>query len=81
MNGAKNPRDETYWVHGRLDLIGNDKLDGGRFERILRIEPDHEVKDFVLETTGAISDDRRMIGKGVVSRQGRRCAGARGVRA
>lgn len=66
MNGAKNPRGETYWVHGWLDLIGNDELDGGRFERILRIEPDHEVKDFVLEITGAISDDTRMIGKGVV---------------
>lgn len=39
------------WVHGWLDLIGNDKLDGGRFERILRIEPDHEVKDFVVVQT------------------------------
>ena len=39
----------TYRMHGRLDLIGNDELDSRRLERILWIEPDHEMKDFVLE--------------------------------
>ena len=59
-------------MHGWLDLIGNDKLDGGRFKRILRIEPDHEVEDFILEITGAIYQTRR-IGKG----WGRRREGTR----
>jgi hypothetical protein len=36
-------------MHGWLDLIGNDELDSRRLERILWIEPDHEMKDFVLE--------------------------------
>jgi hypothetical protein len=39
----------TYWVHGWLDLIGNDELDGGGFERVLWIEPNHEVKNLILE--------------------------------
>jgi hypothetical protein len=36
-------------VYGRLDLIGNDELDGGGFERVLWIEPNHEVKNLILE--------------------------------
>lgn len=36
-------------MHGRLDLIGNDELDGGGFERVFWIEPNHEVKNLVLE--------------------------------
>lgn len=36
-------------MYGRLDLIGNDKLDGGGFERVLWIEPNHEVKNLILE--------------------------------
>jgi hypothetical protein len=57
-------------VHGRLDLIRNDKLDGGRFKRILRIEPDHEVKDFVLEIkiTDAIGNTGERGGGGGVRR-------------
>ena len=61
-------------MHGWLDLIGNDKLDGGRFKRILRIEPDHEVEDFILEITGAISDTQEL------ERGGGGGARARGVR-
>jgi hypothetical protein len=52
-------------VHGRLDLIGNDKLDGGRFKRILRIEPDHEVKDFVLEFRDRCRSEIQGKGAGV----------------
>jgi hypothetical protein len=62
-------------VHGWLDLIRNDKLDGGRFERVLRIEPDHEVKDFILEITDAISE---MQGKMRAGEWGWGCTG--GVR-
>lgn len=36
-------------MYGRLDLIGNDELDGGGFERVLWIEPNHEVKNLILE--------------------------------
>ena len=36
-------------MHGRLDLIGNDELDGRGFERVLRIKPNHEVKNLILE--------------------------------
>ena len=32
-----------------FDFIGNDELDGGRLERVLRIEPDHEMKYFILD--------------------------------
>jgi hypothetical protein len=39
----------TYWVYGRLDLIRNDELDGGGFKRVLWIEPNHEVKNLILE--------------------------------
>jgi hypothetical protein len=47
----------TYWVYGWLDLIGNDELDSRRLERILWIESDHEMKDFILEIfINAVSD-------------------------
>jgi hypothetical protein len=39
----------TYRVYGWFHLVGNDELDGWRLERILWIEPDHEMKDFILE--------------------------------
>jgi hypothetical protein len=42
-------------VYGWLDLIRDDKLYGRRLERILRIEPDHEVKDFILEIADVVS--------------------------
>lgn len=45
-------------MYGWFDLIRNDKLDGGGLERILRIEPDHEVKHLVLHIEGVISDER-----------------------
>ena len=31
-----------------LDLIGNYELNGGGFERVLWIEPNHEVKNLIL---------------------------------
>ena len=43
----------TYRVHGRLDLIGNDELDSGGLERVLWVEPDHEMKDLILEKKGS----------------------------
>ncbi len=43
----------TYRVHGRLDLIGNDELDSGGLERVLWVEPDHEMKDLILEKQGS----------------------------
>jgi hypothetical protein len=47
----------TYRVYGRLDLIRNDELDSRRLEWILWIEPDHEMKDFILEIfVNAVSD-------------------------
>lgn len=36
-------------MHGRLDLIRNDELDGGGFKRVLWIEPNHEVKNLILK--------------------------------
>lgn len=38
----------TYWMYGWLHLIGNNELDGRRLERVLWIEPDHELKDLIL---------------------------------
>jgi len=38
-------------VYGWLHLVGNDELDSWRLERILWIEPDHEMKDFILVQT------------------------------
>jgi len=38
-------------MHGWLDHIGNDELHSRRLERILWIEPDHEMKDFILVQT------------------------------
>lgn len=35
-------------MYGRLNLIGNDELDGRGFERVLWVEPNHEVKDLIL---------------------------------
>ena len=40
---------ETYWVYRRLYFIGNDELDGWGLEGILWIEPDHEMKDLILD--------------------------------
>lgn len=36
-------------MYGWLDLVGNDELDGRGFERVLWIEPNHEVKNLILE--------------------------------
>lgn len=36
-------------MYGWLHLVGNDKLDSGRLERVLWIEPDHEVKGLILK--------------------------------
>jgi len=60
-------------VYGWLDLIRNDKLYGRRLERILRIEPDHEVKDFILEIADVVSATQ---GKGEEGRCMRRGDGA-----
>jgi hypothetical protein len=55
--GAVRDKGCTYWVYGWLDFIGNDELDSWRLERILWIESDHEVKDFILEVfINAVSD-------------------------
>jgi hypothetical protein len=55
-------------VHGRLDLIGNDELDGGGLERVLGIEPDHEVKNLILgkknrETAYQNNREREWVGR------------------
>jgi hypothetical protein len=39
----------TYRVYGWFHLVGNDELNSWRLERILWIEPDHEMKDFILK--------------------------------
>jgi hypothetical protein len=61
-------------VYGRLDLIGNDELDGGGFERVLWIEPNHEVKNLVLEKMSKKCPISEAGGKGRGARWGRsRC--------
>ena len=65
-------------MYGRLHLIRNDKLDSGGLERVLRIEPDHEVKNLILgkiqkmpyQTQGGGRKGGRQRGQGRWRRRG-----------